>query len=242
MRLWVDTDIGDDPDDAVALWCAARSRDAQLAGVSTVDGDVDRRAAIAKALLPDVEVCAGPPAPAQLAAIDVLVGIGPWTHVAALADAHALPRRVVLMGGALGRIRHHGEWRQVEHNVGRDPRSAARLLATVGSLIIVPLDATARLDVRARDEHALVEAIPMLHEQLEAWRATRGDVPLVLHDPAAVLIALGEKIARMESRRLRVEPDGTMRASIDGPVQHVVAHIDADATRARVHALASKGD
>ncbi len=68
-----------------------------------------------------------------------------------------------------------------------------------------------------------------------------GDRPLVLHDPATVLIALGERIARMESRRLRVERDGTMRASIDGPVQHVVAHIDAEATRTRVRALASKG-
>ena len=35
MRLWIDTDIGDDPDDTVALWCAARSSDAQLVGVST---------------------------------------------------------------------------------------------------------------------------------------------------------------------------------------------------------------
>ena len=46
----------------------------------------------------------------------------------------------------------------------------------------------------------------------------------------------------MESRRLRVEPDGTMTASIDGPVQQVVAHIDADATRtrARVASLAEQ--
>ena len=49
MRLWIDTDIGDDPDDTVALWCAARSSDAELVGVSTVDGDVaaPRRAACA---------------------------------------------------------------------------------------------------------------------------------------------------------------------------------------------------
>jgi purine nucleosidase len=241
MRLWIDTDIGDDPDDTVALWCASRSPDAELVGVSTVDGDLERRAALVRALLPHVAVSAGAPAAETLAAVDVLVGIGPWTNIAALADAGVLPRRVVLMGGALGRVRHHGELRDVEHNVGRDPKSAARLLATVGDLIVVPLDATARLHVGARDERVLVDNIPHLAEQLEAWRARQGDVPLILHDPAAVLIALGEKIARMESRRLRVERDGTMRASTDGPVQHVVAHIDADATRARVRALASKG-
>jgi hypothetical protein len=87
----------------------------------------------------------------------------------------------------------------------------------------------------------LVDAIPHFGEQLATWRAEHGDPPLVLHDPATVLIGLGEKIARMESRRLRVERDGSMHASIDGPLQHVVAHIDADATRTRVRALASKG-
>jgi hypothetical protein len=85
----------------------------------------------------------------------------------------------------------------------------------------------------------LVEAIPALGAQLKEWRGARGDLPLVLHDPATVLIALGEPIARMETRRLTVEPDGTVSASIDGPLQHVVAHIDADATRARLRALAS---
>jgi inosine-uridine nucleoside N-ribohydrolase len=225
----------------VALWCAARSADAQLVGVSTVDGDVERRAALATELLPGIEVSAGAPSPTQLATVDVLVGIGPWTNVARLADVDALPRRVVLMGGALGRVWHRGEWHRVEHNVGRDRRSAARLLGTVGNLIVVPLDATARLHVRPNEERELVEEIPHLGEQLEAWREHNGDVPLVLHDPATVMIGLGERIARMESRRLRVEPDGTMRASIDGPLQHVVAHIDADATRARVLALAARG-
>ena len=43
MRLWVDTDIGDNPDDTIALWCAAHSPDVELVGVSTVDGDVALR-------------------------------------------------------------------------------------------------------------------------------------------------------------------------------------------------------
>ena len=172
----------------------------------------------------------------------MLVGIGPWTNVASLSDAGELPRRVVLMGGALSRVWHRGKWHRVEHNVGRDPKSATRLLATVGSLIVVPLDATTRVRADAHDEAILVDAIPRFGEQLESWRSEYGDPMLVLHDPATVLIALGEQLARLESRRLRVERDGTMHASIDGPVQHVVAHIDANATRARVRALASKGD
>jgi inosine-uridine nucleoside N-ribohydrolase len=242
-RLWIDTDIGDDPDDTVALWCAAHATGVELVGISTVDGDVVQRAAIVRELLPSVTVCAGPPDPAQLASVDVLAGIGPWTNVALLAQAGALPRRVVLMGGVLARTLHHDHWRTVEHNVGRDPVAAHDLLATTSDLVIVPLDATAPLVIHADTESALVRAIPLLTQQLADWRRWHGKpVSLVLHDPATVLIAIGEPLARFETRRLQVETDGLMRASITNPSQHVAVHIDGDATRARVRALVSEGD
>jgi inosine-uridine nucleoside N-ribohydrolase len=241
MRLWVDTDAGDNPDDTIALWCAARAADVDLAGVSTVDGDVELRAAFVRRLLPDADVIAGPPPADRVVNVDALLGIGPWTHVAGLADQGALPRRVVLMGGALAPIKHRGELRRIEHNVGADPEAAARLLRTTGNLIVVPLDATARLHAHARDETVLTGSIPGLREQLDVWRQENGDVPLVLHDVAALLVALGDRVARMESRRLQIEPDGTMWASVDGPLQHVVAHVDSDETRARMRALALEG-
>jgi inosine-uridine nucleoside N-ribohydrolase len=241
MRLWIDTDIGDDPDDTVALWCAHKSDDAELVGVSTVDGDVAARAEIVRSLLPGIDVVAGAPPPEKLATVDVLVGIGPWTNVATLADAGMLPRRVVLMGGVLGRVQHREQWHQIEHNIGRDPASAARLLATVGEMIVLPLNATARLHVRERDEELLVGTIPFLGAQLRSWRELHGSVPFVLHDPAAVLIGIGENVERTESKRLQVEPDGTLRASITGPVQQLVAHVDVSATRSRVRELAQQG-
>ena len=241
MRIWIDTDVGDNPDDTVALWCATRTDNAEIVGISTVDGDVEQRAEIARALVPDVEVIAGTPDPPRLANVDVLIGIGPWTNVARLADQNALPPSVVLMGGLLGRVQHRGEWQTVEHNVASDPIAAARVLTTVADLTIVPLDVTARLDADHHDEQALVDAIPRLGAQLEEWRGANGALPLVMHDPATVLIALGEPIARTESRRITVDRDGTMRASSHAPSQYVVAHIDADATRARLRALASRG-
>jgi inosine-uridine nucleoside N-ribohydrolase len=242
MRLWIDTDAGDDPDDTIALWCAARAADVDLVGVSTVDGDVELRAAFVRALLPQIDVIAGPPPPDRVANVDVLLGIGPWTHVADLADAGALPRRVVLMGGALAPVKHHGELRRIEHNVGADPGSAARLISGTGNLILVPLDATVRVHASAHDEKVLTRAIPDLREQLDAWRQVVGDEPLVLHDVAALLVALGDRVARMDSRRLEIEPDGTMWASVDGPLQHVVAHVNSEETRARMRELTSEGD
>ena len=58
MRLWIDTDVGTNLDDAVALLCAAGHRDVELVGVSTVDGDTEWRAEIARTLV-DVPVVPG---------------------------------------------------------------------------------------------------------------------------------------------------------------------------------------
>ena len=241
MRIWIDTDIGDDPDDTVALFCAQHARDIELAGVSTVDGDVQRRAQLARRYVDGVPVIAGPPSGEHLANVEALLGIGPWTNIARLADDGFLPPRVVVMGGALGPVKHHGTVHAVEYNVGRDPVAAARLLRTTGGLIVVPLDVTARITVDERLEATLVHAIPGLQEQLDAWRTRIGDHPLVLHDPAALLVAAGEQVARFESRRLRVEPDGAMLASVDGPVQRVAAYVDGETTRTRIRVLASRG-
>src|SRR3989454_9773840 len=66
VRLWIDTDIGTNVDDAVALLAAAAHPAVELAGVSTVGSDPERRAAVAVGLLAaagvdlaSVAVCAG---------------------------------------------------------------------------------------------------------------------------------------------------------------------------------------
>lgn len=66
MRIWLDTDIGTDVDDALALAYVLRRPDLELVGISTVFGDVTLRTRIAEALL----ALAGPdPVP-------VLTGLG----------------------------------------------------------------------------------------------------------------------------------------------------------------------
>lgn len=51
MKLWIDTDIGGDIDDALALLYAMSSPDAEIAGVSTVFENTYARAEIASSLL-----------------------------------------------------------------------------------------------------------------------------------------------------------------------------------------------
>src|SRR5258708_39293150 len=104
MRLWIDTDAGDNPDDTIALWCAAQTADVDLIGVSTVYGDVALRAAFVRVLLSDVAVIAGPPPAERVAGADVFLALGPWTHAAQLPDAGARPRLRVLILGPLAPI------------------------------------------------------------------------------------------------------------------------------------------
>jgi len=64
LRIWLDTDIGDDIDDAVALLCAGRHADLRLVGVSSVFGRTQVRAWLAREMLdrlglPEVPVLPG---------------------------------------------------------------------------------------------------------------------------------------------------------------------------------------
>ena len=178
----------------------------------------------------------------MVAGVDGLLAIGPWTHIAELAAKDALPLRVVLMGGLLGPMRYRGKVRRIEHNVGSDPDAAAQLLSSTGNLIVVPLDATARVRASERDERCYVEMIPGFAAQLAAWRAEDEDRPLVLHDPAALLILLGEQVSRMEraasgsSPTAPCAPRSTVRCNMSSPTSMDVQR------GARVRALIQEGD
>ncbi len=244
MRLWIDTDVGTNPDDAVALLCAVAHPQVELVGVSTVGADAPWRADIARQLLPaEVPVVAGASAAVEAipaAAPGAVLAIGPLTNLAAVATVTGRPPRLVVMGGALRPVQHRGAVRAVESNFAADPRAAAVVLAEPG-ITVVPLDATVatRLDPPALD--ALLVAAPGLLPAVEAWlvaQAKRGipedERAIHLHDPSALLVAAGEPVARLESKRLVVEGDGRLRKHPDGVDHHVVIDLDDRAVVARV--------
>lgn len=263
-RLWIDTDINPPPaggsggavaganvDDAVALLAAVAHPALELVGVSTVGADAERRSSVAAGLLASagvdlgsVVVCAG--AEAAVASVasagaDALLAIGPLTNVAAMTAAGVRPPEVTIMGGALRPVEHRGEVRTVEHNFASDPAAATAVLAVPGA-VVVPLDATiaTRLDERLLGK--LVATAPVLAPMIEAWVGQWGEV--VLHDPAALLIAAGDgtELGRFERRRLRVEPDGRLidgGQGAAGTVHDVVTSLFGSAVIASVLALLS---
>ena len=80
-RIWLDTDIGTDVDDIVALSLALLSPEVDLVGVSTVYGDVALRSRMVRKVLdlagrPDVPVLLRLHAPGAERAADLLGRLG----------------------------------------------------------------------------------------------------------------------------------------------------------------------
>jgi len=256
VRLWVDTDIGTNVDDAVALLAAVAHPSIELVGISTVGSDSERRASVAVGLLAGagtdlgtVAAVAGAEAPgggaddvvAAVAAsgAEALLAIGPLTNVAAMTAAGVRPPELTIMGGALRPVEHRGGLRTVEHNFASDPDAAATVLAVPGA-VVVPLDATVATRLDDRLLAKLVATAPVLEPMVQAWVAEWGEV--VLHDPAALLVAAGDgtELGRFERRRLRVEPDGRLidgGSGASGTVHDVVTSLFGSAVIASVLAL-----
>ncbi|MCU1427526.1 MAG: hypothetical protein JWL83_1526 [Actinomycetia bacterium] len=236
VRLWIDTDVGDDPDDAVALCAAARHPLVDLVGVSTVSGNVDRRADLARALLDELDnrapVYAGAPPPDALADADALLAIGPLTNVVELIGY--LPPRMAIMGGATRAVDHRGERRTIEHNFSCNPVAAATVVRRCHNAVVVPLDVTAKMTLDDQQVAALANAEPALRGALDSWRA-HTEFPVCLHDPLAFLVLMGEAPVTVVSRSLEVRGRGTLYVMVDGGERHDVAtDVDAPAAIARV--------
>ena len=247
MRLWIDTDVGTNPDDAIALLCAQAHPQVEIVGVSTVGTDVGWRAEVARQLVAaDVPVVAGAAAAVEAipaAGPDLVLAIGPLTNLAALAATGWRPPKLAVMGGALARVHHRGRIHQVESNFAADPTAAAVILARP-TVTVVPLDATIATRVDPPALSLLLAGAPVLVPAVESWFATLAGagVPeaqrtVHLHDPAALLVALGEPLATLERHRLIVEGHGRLRRHPEGVVHDVAVRLHGAAVVNRALAL-----
>jgi inosine-uridine nucleoside N-ribohydrolase len=251
VRLWIDTDVGDNPDDAVALRCAQLHPDVELVGVSTVDGDLDRRVQLARSLVdapvhrgddPQLAVAVGAARP------DVLLAIGPLTNVATLVAAGWIAPRLAVMGGALGGVHHRGTLQRVEHNFGRDPRAAEVALRACAPVLLTPLDVTVAMILNAPALARLLESVPELVPEVEEWIEVQraAGVPdagrvVCLHDPLALLSVVDADLVQVQDRRLAVGATGEVAEAPTGPVHRVVRGVDAPAAIERILGLLARG-
>lgn len=239
MRLWIDTDVGTNPDDAIAILLACRHPDVTVVGLSTVGGDEGARAVAARGLLAsegivDVPIVTG----ARLerrdvagATPDALLAIGPLTNVARLVPHGVWPRRVTVMGGIRARVRHRGAWRETETNFGSDPAAAALVVDALDP-VVVPLDVTAAVVLTDEERARLHAQVPAFKEVLEHWTD-----PVCIHDPVALFTLTDEPCTSVGRQRLRVDERGRLRDDDTATERRVVAAVDRDAAIARMFRL-----
>lgn len=238
MRLWVDTDVGTNPDDAITLLCALAHPDVELVAVSTVDDPDGARAAIGHRLVGEVPVTIGGllnPDGFGACDPDAVLAIGPLTNVAGLVSAGRIPRRLAVMGGTLTPVEHRGALRRVEHNFAADPDAARLVFEQVPDALLCPLDVTVHTCLDDEDQHRLVAADPILTPILEQWEAR-----VCLHDPLALLALLAEPVVSIERRRLSIGPDGAV-STVSGSEHDVVVAADVPAATARIVTLLERG-
>jgi inosine-uridine nucleoside N-ribohydrolase len=240
VRLWIDTDIGDNPDDAVALLCARAHPDVDLVGVSTTGGRTEWRAELARQFV-DADVVAGEHPDELVARMrsarpDAVLAIGPLTNIAALTVLGIPVTPLTIMGGAIVPVRHRGRLRRAERNFSQDPAAAAMVLASTEATV-VPLDVTVAMRLEPDALARLLGLAPELVPEVERWIAEQ-DEPIVLHDPLALLVTLGEPHVQIDVRRLSVDAtDGTVRQGEAGREHAVVVNVDAPAAVDRVLGL-----
>lgn len=217
VPLWIDTDVGDNPDDAVSLLLAGAHPEIELAGVSTVGGDVEWRARVARRLVGD----ATPVVAGSLGDADQVLAIGPLTNLVGFEGT------ATIMGGVREATEHRGGAWEVETNFGADPGAARTVLATPGRLI-VPLDVTSRMVLTSGEVAALRGAHRELAEQLDRWPHA-----VCLHDPLALLVAVGDVESSERRERLTVDDAGRVVRG-RGAEHRVVVDADTEAAKARV--------
>jgi pyrimidine-specific ribonucleoside hydrolase len=247
VRLWIDTDVGGDPDDAVALLCAAGHPSVELVGVSTVDGDTEARAAVARQLVDAPVVDGRSLTPRQVAAADpeALLAIGPLENVARLLASGVLPPGIGVMGGALRPVRHRGHVWEVEHNFGAAPAATRAVIEHAPSVLLCPLDVTVRMRLPDDDAQQMAEAVPVLGPMFDKWieqgraaGAPDREAAVRLHDPLALLALLGEPVVRVERRSLMIDDDGGVHEDPGrGHDTEVVTDVDVAQAMKRIVAL-----
>lgn len=178
MRLHVDTDAGDNPDDDCALAFVLGRPDVEVVAVTTVDDPEDRRRGHVERLLrlagrPDVRVVSGADVAATQAALrDSLVSgariaaLGPLGNLARLAGQRpdVMDSAVVtVMGGWLGppgpELPAWGPDR--DHNIQADVDAAAVLWASRARLTLVPVAVAGVAWLREGDLRSLRETGPL---------------------------------------------------------------------------------
>lgn len=234
-KIWIDTDMGGDIDDAFAISLALHSKDIEVVGISTVYHANQWRTDLAREMLKayrreDIPVYFGAERPiigswgeigeakpndAVQAMIDavrgdkelILVPIGPLTNIAlALMLAPDIAKGLQIY--LMGGVLEsaHPEW-----NIECDPEAARIVLESGADITMLGLDVTEKCGISYETAEDMIMGDTgewrFLQKEYARFKTVMNFSP-VLHDPLTVAVLVWDDLVRFEDKDVRVELAG----------------------------------
>jgi inosine-uridine nucleoside N-ribohydrolase len=242
--IWIDTDIGTNPDDATALIFALRHPDIDVAGISISGTQQERRRDEALAVLEhcnkDVQVLLGSEVTSQHmndAHVHHTIAIGPLTNISRLILDEALLGKLHFMGGAFSAVEYRGNSVTRETNSCKDQEATRITLSQYHNVCISSLDATHRLILDPATRETIESKHPFLKSRYEGYSqhlATKFDPEhsqIVLHDVLPICDILNTVSITREVIEFYIQADGTFRSvhplsSVMDPIEEVTDNPD----------------
>lgn len=230
-RIWIDTDIGTNPDDATALLFALKHPDLEVAGISVCGTQQEKRQQEANDLLEycgekNVEVFLGKDVEAHMIdslSLDHTIAIGPLTNIARLILEEAKLGKLNIMGGAFSEVSYRGKTITTEKNVTTDQEATRIVLTQHDQVCISSLEATGGLYLEGTYKEQIEENHAFLKLRYDGYRQHLSDKfgqehsHLILHDVLPVCDVLDVATINREVIEFYIQPDGSLRCPYSLP-------------------------
>ena len=160
-----------------------------------------------------------------------IVAIGPLTNIAALLQKDpsitSKISRIVMMGGSI----HHGYGDDpspvAEYNIASDPAAAQKVFTAGVSILMVPLDVTAMLQLHAAERHRVFTSLTPMTDALAVLYNLWHQRTPTLFDPMAVAMVINPDLCQTSPLHIEVDSKGFTRAVDTQPPNATVAlHTD----------------
>ncbi len=163
-----------------------------------------------------------------------LVPIGPLTNIGRL--LHDYPeeagkiKRIVLMGGSVRRGYAPGSPPEAEYNIAQDPPAAQIAFNSGVPILMVPLDATAMLELVPDARHRIfTQLTPLTNDLTILYHLWNHPTP-ILFDPMAVAMLLDPTLCETQPLHIEVDDKGFTRV-VEGKVPNATVALKTDPER-----------
>ncbi len=146
-----------------------------------------------------------------------LIAIGPLTNVAALVKQHPEAakkiKRIALMGGSIARGYEPGSKPAAEYNILSDPVAAQVVFSSGLPILMVPLDASAMLELDAAARRRIFTHLSVLTDALTLLYHLWDHETPILFDPMAVAMVIDPTLCDTKQLAVQVDSAGYTRVT-----------------------------